>query len=456
MRQSSSDLTALYEEQDRKTIQDRLVELRNSKVIIYSVYAMVLSYFYNLPVMTYSATGNNELRLYDFAGFVILIVYFRNFTLLNDVIRRYKFLSYLFDFLLWATFTMLFTTFHSIYLNRMVWIVQTTLYLFHFYVFFLTCLLMIIMIQDTKHLKNLVQFSLICALISFIIVILQNLGLVPYLWNTSYLRAYHGFLSGTFGPNKIVLGMTCVMMFAMSIGLLNDKRVKVNKTLLISTICISIIVAIITGSRTAYLGLAVFLVYFLIRDFRSFVFSSFVLIAVLTVTAAIDNTLIQMAVEVYENRVEKKIENPEDVQEARVDALYEDLGAGRKKLSLLYVDILSNNLHLVPFGRGFNNRLETPSSAHNIYLSLINEVGLLGALLYIRWLGSYLFVRMTHFPQMNMASKGLVLAMLVTLFFGEHLYVYRALFGLVGLFLFVVTVLTSPLYIVEATARENE
>src|SRR5690606_3149452 len=191
----------------------------------------------------------------------------------------------------------IFTTFHSIYLNRMVWIVQTTLYLFHFYVFFLTCLLMIIMIQDTKHLKNLVQFSLICALISFIIVILQNLGLVPYLWNTSYLRAYHGFLSGTFGRNKIVLGMTCVMMFAMSIGLLNDKRVKINKTLLISTICISIIVAIITGSRTAYLGLAVFLVYFLIRDFRSFVFSSFVLIAVLTVTAAIDNTLIQMAVE---------------------------------------------------------------------------------------------------------------------------------------------------------------
>jgi hypothetical protein len=89
------------------------------------------------------------------------------------------------------------------------------------------------------------------------------------------------------------------------------------------------------------------------------------------------------------------------------------------------------------------------SSAHNMYLSVINELGLIGFFLYFRWLVSYLFVKMRHFTNMKSTLAGLVLAMLVTLLFGEHLYVYRPLFGLLGLFLFVTTILLSPYFLLK-------
>jgi hypothetical protein len=193
----------------------------------------------------------------------------------------------------------------------------------------------------------------------------------------------------------------------------------------------------------------------MIRDIRSFAYSATGLLIILVITASINDTVLQMAAEVYQNRVENKIEDPDDLQEARVDEIYEDLGAGRKGLSLMYLDMLSDNPEVIPFGRGFNNRIENASSAHNIYLSLINEVGLVGCFLYFRWLTSFMFVRMSNFPQLRMALKGLALSMLITLLFGEHLYVYRALFGLVGLFLFVVTVLTSPIFVVQSQSDEN-
>ena len=124
--------------------------------------------------------------------------------------------------------------------------------------------------------------------------------------------------------------------------------------------------------------------------------------------------------------------------------LYDDLGSGRNVLSMIYLKYLFNNPYIFPFGLGFNNRLALYASAHNTYLSLINEVGLVGVFLYFRWLGSYLFENMKKTRYLGFALKGLILAMLVTLFFGEHLYVYRPLFALVGFFLFATVILTAP------------
>ena len=90
-----------------------------------------------------------------------------------------------------------------------------------------------------------------------------------------------------------------------------------------------------------------------------------------------------------------------------------------------------------------------------IYLSLINEVGLVGLFLYLRWIFSFLWIRMRQFTQLEIALKGLVFAMIVTLFFGEHLYVYRPLFGLVGLFLVVTVLLFSPIFYYIAQTDES-
>lgn len=427
-------------------------ELGKTKIVIYSTYLMLLSYFYNLPVLTYSARGSNELRLFDFAGIVIMIFYVRNFNLINGIIRNTQVLRFLHQFLILCSFMMIPTTVDSIVREKYYWIVQSLLYLFHFWSFYLASIFLIVIIQDLRQLTRVVNLCLIFGLTAFMIVILQNLGIIPFLWKDIYKENYAGFLSGTLGPNKIVLGMTTLIVFALAVGLINEKRVKINKVLLVSTIVISLITLILSGSRTAYLGLAIFLLYFFIRETSKFIFTFVVMVVLLFGLSAISPKLLERAAEVYELRVEKKIKDPKSLSAARADELYEDLGSGRKQVSKIYLNYLYENPYIIPLGIGFNNRLalsDSVASAHNTYLSLINEVGLVGVFFYFRWLVGYLFVRMPHFPSMRMALKGLVISMLVTLFFGEHLYIYRVLFGLIGLFMFVTILLMSPIFILK-------
>ncbi|MFT3795436.1 O-antigen ligase family protein [Flavobacterium sp.] len=436
-----------------KTFQDVMNELGKTKIVIVSTYLMLFSYFYNLPVMTYSVKGNNELRIFDFAGLVIMIFYFRNYNLLNGIISNTQVLRFLHQFLFYCNFMMIPTCVHAIIVDKPYWIFQSLLYLFHFWAFYIATIFLIIIIQDLKHLKRIVTCTLIFGCLCFLIVILQNFKLIPFLWNAEYERGYYGFLSGTLGPNKIVLGMTTLIVFVLAVGLVNEKRVQISKTLLITTIIISLITLILSGSRTSYVGLAVFLLYFFIRETGKFIITTIVLTVMMIGVSAVTPMLVEKIKEVYEVRVEKKIKSPNALQSARADELYEDLGSGRKELSMLYLKYLYDNPYIIPFGIGFNNRLDLISSAHNTYLSLINEVGLVGVFMYFRWLVGYLFVKMPNFPNMRMALKGLVISMLVTLFFGEQLYIYRVLFGLLGLFMFVTILLMSPIFLIK---NENQ
>ncbi|MBF6609053.1 MAG: O-antigen ligase family protein [Flavobacterium sp.] len=304
--------------------------------------------------------------------------------------------------------------------------------------------------RSAKHLKTFVTVSLVLSIIAFLIVILQNLGIVPFLWGETYKKIYHSFLSGTFGPNKIVSGMSALIMSVLSIGLINTKGVTISRGIIYTNLCLALLALMISGSRTAYVGLGVFLLYFAIRQPFSIVYSSIGLGFFLTLLAVTQPGLLQKTIEVYENRVEKKISDEEDLKNANVNQLYEDLGAGRNRLLVYYSNLLAEEYYFLPLGRGFNNRILTGSSAHNMYLSLIYEVGLVGVIMYVRWLILYLFVRMRRLRVLETTLHGLILSMLVTLFFGEHLYVYRALFGLAGLFLFVATVLTSPLFLAKS------
>lgn len=81
-----------------------------------------------------------------------------------------------------------------------------------------------------------------------------------------------------------------------------------------------------------------------------------------------------------------------------------------------------------------------------MYLNVIKELGLVGFVLYFGWLINYFFISFRNHKGYSLALKGLVISMLVTLFFGEHLYIYRPLFATLGLFLIVVNALISTLH----------
>ena len=421
----------------------------------WSMFAMVLSYFYNLSIVGYSLKGDNEFRIYDFVGLFLLFTYFKYKEIVNAYIKAIPFFKHLYVFLMWCNFSIFFTLLFSVFENRILWFVQSVLYLYHFWVFFLTAVFLSIYIQDLKKLKWIVQSLMIIASVAFLIVILQNLGMVPFLWSNAYFESYHGFLSGTMGPNKVVVGVSTLMMLILCIGLVNEKRVKLNFALINVTMVISIITLLMSGSRTAYLGLLAFGLFYFVRNTFKFFIASLLIGIMFFSIASVKPEIFEKINQTFENRVEKKIRRPTAIKEGRVDELYEDLGAGRKGLSMQYVTYLFENPYIIPFGVGFNNRLLIGFSAHNIYLSLINEVGLVGLFLYLRWLLSFLWIRMRQFSQLEIALKGLVFAMIVTLFFGEHLYVYRPLFGLVGLFLVVTVLLFSPIFYYIAQTDES-
>lgn len=428
----------------------------NQPILFWALLAMILSYFYNLSVFNYSAVGNNELRLYDFAGLVLMFFYLYNFEFTYYFIRTQPFLRSLHVFLTYCIFTLLFTLFASIVSGRYLYFFSAVLYLYHFYIFFLTAVYLSILMRNPKYLKTFVTVSLVVSSLAFLVVVLQNIGVVPFLWNDSYRDSYQSFMSGTLGPNKVVVGISSLMMSVLAIALINTRAVTINKVLIYITLVISLLTLAISGSRTAYVGLGVFVVYFAIRQPINILYSAIGVLLFTITISAVQPQIIDVAINVYENRVQKKIKNEDDLKEANVGQLYEDLGAGRNEILTSYLNSLADEYYYIPFGKGFNNRIETASSAHNMYLSLIYEVGLVGMILYFRWLTLYLFVKMKRLKVMETALHGLILSMMVTLFFGEHLYIYRPLFGLLGLFLFVVTILTSPIFLVGNEKNSSE
>lgn len=417
---------------------------------------MILSYFYNLSVLGYSLKGDNEFRLYDIVGVYIIFLFFKYNFILVAYIKSIMTFKYLYYFLIWATFSLIFTLIFSVALGRILWFIQSFLYLYHFWVFFLTSVFVSIFIHELKNLKLIVLFIIIVSLIAFLIVILQNFDVIPYLWDQVYYESYLGFLSGTFGPNKIVVGMSSLIIFIFCVGLLNEKKVKINKTILLSTLIVTLIVLAISGSRTSYLGLLCFSIYYFVKNTLKFVVSITLLSLLSFFVFNFYPELKEKINATFEHRVENKIKNPNAVQEGNFDELYENLGSGRKNLSISYLEYLFQNPYIIPFGLGFNNRLLIGFSAHNIYLSLINELGILGLFLYIRWLLSYLQVKLGNFLEMEIVLKGLVFTIIITLFFGEHIYVYRPLFGLAGLFLMVTVILQSPFFYYLGTNNINE
>lgn len=375
-------------------LETKYPEFKNltySKWVKYTVYSLLVSFFYNLPVFNYSITGDNELRLFDFVGILIIYIYLKHRKQIIILINKEGTFRYAYYLLLWCNVMWFFTLIFSFGLGKPVKALQSLLYLFHFWSFFLGAVLLVFYIQDLKQLKKIVTATFVLAFITFFIVILQNFNIVPFLWSDEYLKAY-GFLSGTLGPNKIVLGMTCFLILTLGLGVLNDKKVKINKYITIITISIALITLVISGSRTTYVALGVFLFVYSIFKTKSF-FYTIALFGVFGLFISLLNIgVIEKAVEVYEHRVINKIKNPNDIKEGNVNELYEDLGAGRKGLSIMYIEYLIENPYIIPFGVGFNNRLLIGSSAHNMYLSIVNELGLVGMFLYFRWLLYPVFV----------------------------------------------------------------
>ena len=234
----------------------------------------------------------------------------------------------------------------------------------------------------------------------------------------------------------------------MSIGVFLQKDFGINKTLNIITILLNIYIILIAGSRTTYVGLLLFLSYFAFMKTSKFLVFGLVFSFLSFAVLLIDDEIYNKIEKVVNGRVVNKVRKKEKLQDNNVADLYEDLGSGRSDLTAGNALYLLENPAIIPFGAGFNNWLigGGGKSAHNMYLQVIKELGLVGFVFYFGWLMNFLLIDFRKYQGFSIALKGLVVTMLITLYFGEHLYIFRPVFALLGLFLFVTTIFISILH----------
>jgi O-Antigen ligase len=432
----------------KESFLNALKAVTSNSILFYVVCGLLISYFYNLPIIKYSVTGDNEFRIYDVLGLFVLYFFYKYNKILMMVIRKIAFLKFFYWLLIWSGIMMIFTFMFSIINGEGYVFLQVILYWYHFWTFFLASLFVYLFSIYYKKRNVFIHIIFISSISSSIIVVLQNFEIVPFLWSDAYLKAY-SFYSGTLGPNKIVLGMTSLFSFVLTMAVFLEKSIKINRILVIATIIINLYIVLLSGSRTTYIALIVFLAYFALFKPFKFIFVSALFTGLFLVIINYNPILFKTIDDVVNNRVVAKInniENPNDKTD--IDELYSKLGAGRDKLTKGNFDYILDNPQIIPFGMGFVNRYNNAPglSAHNMYLQVIKELGVVGFVLYFGWLISYLFIDFREFKGFSIVIKGFIFSMLVALFFGEHLYIYRPLFGVLGLFLAVTSILVSILH----------
>ncbi len=432
-------------EQDQISYKSILEKQCSGLFITLLLYLLLFSYFYNLPVVSYSIKGDNELRLYDLIGPFLFLKFFLNFNLIQQQIRTVIFIRRFYYFMLYCSFAIILTFYFALARDRILVFVQAFLYLYHMWVFFLGSFFLFYNLSTKKKYDRFLKFVIICIVLEMLLVILQNIGIVPFLWNQEYYNAYDGFLSGSLGPNKIVLGMTTFISMAFLIAMQYYKIKGISKLWVYGALLLVLIAMLLSGSRTTYVGAIVFMAYFLFKNTERFIKFGVIAVAFLVIVLVLSPNILEKISFVLSSRVTYVIDGPEDVRDYEdFSGVYSELSTGRDRLHIKYVNFLFRNPGVIPFGKGFVNRMSVGNSAHNIYLSLINEVGIVGLVLFLRWLFSYLMIVKRRLPSFQLALNGLVLGMIVTLYFGEHLYIYRPLFAILGFFLMVCVLLLVP------------
>ncbi|HBK83743.1 MAG TPA: hypothetical protein DDZ41_09135 [Flavobacterium sp.] len=418
-----------------------------NKILLFTVFAMIVSYFYNLPVIKYSVSGDNEFRLYDVLGVFIIYNYFNNYRLINTIIQKVFIFKNLQKFMIWASITMITTFISYITENKIVGFLQVILYMYHFWIFFLTSVYLYLYSLEKLNFKISIYIILILSILSCIVILLQNLDYVEFLWNEEYKKSYNGFLSGTLGPNKIVTGMTSLFTLCLCLGLLFEKKYSINVIIVYVALVLNIYIIIVSGSRTTYVGLIAMAIFFLIRSPVRFLTYTGMLTLIFIFTFSKNSDLQKKLDDTLQKRIFSKTDVFDSSDADIIDA-YSDLGSGRDELTKNNFMHLLENPIIIPFGVGFVNHLNSKygKSAHNMYIQSIRETGIVGFILYFGWLISFLTIKFDEFKGFSLALQGLIIAMMITLFFGEHLYIYRPLFGLLGLFLVITTIFVSSLH----------
>jgi O-antigen ligase len=428
-------------------------KLRNEPMF-YLMLLISVSYWYCLPVMSQSVFSYNEFRGYDILlGILIVALLARYMKQLKTFFSEDAPGRWLYRFSVWATatypVTLLVAWFNYDYELPFV----TLVFLFHLWGFLLAYAGFRLFVKTRAQCLLLLDVFLAIGAIEGLLISLQALGMLPRFWSELYDIYGESAFSATLGPNRQLPGHAMLLVFGVAAAYWrNVETVKIKRLWLASIAAVCSLLGLgLSGSRTAWLAFLVFCsVLFIAHRIRpgliAFV-ALLVIISVLLVPSSIKGRFL----EVYDYRMTNHLEKHEDETEL---AKFQSVDSGRYQIWSDTLKALKEKPWLIPFGGGFNtfgHNTQADVSAHNVYLNLIAETGIVGLILYLKWLlgiwrESSTLIKTANRRQSDRVFRpgelrALLVAMMVSLLAGEILSTRRPSFAFLGMFLFLCAVM---------------
>lgn len=409
---------------------------------------LIISLWYNITIVEVNLFGSvNEFRLYDFLGIPFFVDIVNKWKLLIQFVRRDYVFKRLFRFVFLCTITAIFTITYSLVVGNLSFIGMTIMYLYHFYIFaFLSVYVKLLFCG--RRLWVVIYLFLLMSLLQNLTLLFQFAGILPHLIEYHYTE---DMFTGMLGPNRIVPGMMCVMSMGLSLFLITYKNKKIPLPIKLSSLInllMSLPNMVMIGSRTSVVFcILLVLIWIILYNQKYLIYVGFILIILFWGYSLFPSQVKErFSYEVLINRelVEEGMENSSTVSD-----FYQVVGNGRQQILVRTFNFLKNNPWIFICGKGFNNRIDNirqigAASPHDMYLNLIMEGGICALVLYLLWLFSYLKVFKVYTKYVSRQTVGVmvafVIAMMASLIAGEHLYVYRSHYGILGAFLVIMTI----------------
>lgn len=433
------------------------------------LYLLSVSYWYCLPVVSTTVFGYTEFRAYDFLllGLVSVLIG-SHWQKVQTQCRSHEASRWLIRFCSWASAMALVSVVRYALRSNLTMVGVVAMSLWHLWGFALAYVAFRMFTKTGAQCLRLLDAFLMVGLIEALVICLQGVRILPIFWSDRYAIYGDRVFSGTLGMNRILPGHAMILVFAVGFAYVYNRRVVGARRMIhgLSAAAVSAVAILLSGSRTTWLAFAVFLGGIMLKRKALGTAVPTIIGLSLFLMIVMPDAVVNQVQDMYDYRVTTKLAQTPD--EGSVVSKFEQVDAGRLKTWMQGFLTLAVKPWIIPLGLGFLSygEVNTKGSGHNMILTLLVELGLVGLYLYGMWMRSHWrdSGRRERAPSNGspdlvvsfspMVVRPLLLSMFTSLMAGEILYVYRPCFAFLGMFLFLVAVLQHPALNRPLRARE--
>lgn len=412
---------------------------------------LITSFFYCLPLGRGAVAGiASDYRIYDFVfiGFVFVAALPR-LSRVGELIKnrnRFQFWGIILLILLWLSLLLTFSTGGG---ERAL---PALVRAFRFTAYLLTATFIVAIVDNPRRYKFLLIVFFANISVQAIIGFAQGLGLIPALWPDYWLLAYNPEVGtsvpvATLSPHHKHIAVVMMLGIAMAATFLRMYRRTIIRVLLIVLMALMLMTIAFSGARTGLVGVATFAVaYLYMHRGRALMLLVVVVLGIMG----------------FYQLTREYVQKPlEDIANERIVSRMEKMGYEGlyEERTSIYFTTLPHGLQRYPWlpltGTGFQNMRSyfAATGAHNNYLHVWIELGIIGFLVYLMFLWKILktlreTARRAVAPFEKCVAKdvwAVFIAVLATMLVGETLWAQYNMFTLTGQIMTLVALAVCPL-----------